>query len=72
MNVKITYKHEKSDNSNEDRLYKLMCNIIKKDIQKNNVREVEADEEECMSNEGIYGYARNISTENSNRKVCSR
>lgn len=66
MNIKVTYKYSNEDKVNEDRLYKLMCNIIKKDIQKN-IKEGNVYEEKCMSTESFHRYARNISSENSNR-----
>lgn len=68
MNVKITYKHNKDS---EDRIYKIMCDIIRKDMQKNGGKgRVETNEKECGTNEGINGYARHNITETSDRKIC--
>lgn len=48
MEVKITYSNKKI---NRDKLYKIFCDIIDREMAKDKQGEGDSDEKECMLNE---------------------
>lgn len=49
MEVKITYSNKKI---NKDKLYKIFCDIIDREMSKDREEEGDDDEKKCMPNEG--------------------